>query len=479
MAVLSRLTVHPREVLGAALLILAAGTTGCGSGTGPSEPAGPVQAGGDTTVRATDANAFSLPVGNIPMTQRARFSVGNAFFKQPWVTAPASTAARDGLGPLFNTNTCQSCHIKDGRGHAPDAGETDVISLLVRLSIAPGEADADVLGKFGAVPHPVYGGQIQDQSVAGVPAEARVSMRYTPVDVTLADGKTVRLRRPELVLDRFGYGDPGDALQTSVRIAPAMIGLGLLESIPAADLRAAADPDDADGDGISGRVNTVWDFDARTTRIGRFGWKAGQPSVRQQTAAAFAGDMGLTTTLFPESECQPAQADCRNAPDGGSPEVSDNILAEVVFYSRHLGVPARRDVDAPSVQHGESLFRSVGCAACHQPHQQTGDMPDAPLLSNQRFMPYTDLLLHDMGDALADHRAEFAASGREWRTAPLWGIGLAKTVSENAGFLHDGRARSLLEAILWHGGEAQAARDAVVSMPTAEREALIDFLESL
>jgi len=340
---LSRLTVHPREVLGAALLILAAGTTGCGSGTGPSAPAGPVQVGGDTTVQATDANAFSLPVGNIPMTQRARFSVGNAFFKQPWVTAPASTAARDGLGPLFNTNTCQSCHIKDGRGHAPDAGETDVISLLVRLSIAPGEADADVLGKFGAVPHPVYGGQIQDQSVAGVPAEARVSMRYTPVDVTLADGKTVRLRRPELVLDRFGYGDPGDALQTSVRIAPAMIGLGLLESIPAADLRAAADPDDADGDGISGRVNTVWDFDAGTTRIGRFGWKAGQPSVRQQTAAAFAGDMGLTTTLFPESECQPAQADCRNAPDGGSPEVSDNILAEVVFYSRHLGVPARRN----------------------------------------------------------------------------------------------------------------------------------------
>jgi CxxC motif-containing protein (DUF1111 family) len=270
----------------------------------------------------------------------------------------------------------------------------------------------------------------------------------------------------------------------SPRVTPQMIGLGLLEAIPAADILAHADPDDADGDGISGRPNIVISDQFGVPMLGRFGLKAGKPSIREQSAAAFSGDMGLATVLHPEGwgDCTEAQGVCRAAPDGASaeaPEVGAEALDLVTFYARNLGVPARRDPGDPQVLAGKAAFYGAGCPACHVPKFVTGRLADQPAQSFQLIWPYTDLLLHDMGPGLADNRPEARATGREWRTAPLWGIGLTEQVAGTARFLHDGRARSLLEAVLWHGGEAQAARDAVAAMAAPDRAALIRFLESL
>jgi CxxC motif-containing protein (DUF1111 family) len=271
----------------------------------------------------------------------------------------------------------------------------------------------------------------------------------------------------------------------SPRVAPQMIGLGLLEAIPAADILAGADPDDADGDGISGRAQIVWSAAHGRPMLGRFGHKAGNATVLDQSAAAFAGDMGISNPLFPDGagDCTEVQAACRAAPHGDGEarvfEIDAEGLDLTVFYALNLGVPARRDVSDPEVLRGKQVFYDAGCTSCHTPKFVTHRLADQPAQSFQLIWPYTDLLLHDMGDGLADNRPEARADGREWRTAPLWGIGLTETVSGHTYFLHDGRARSLLEAILWHGGEAQAARDRVVGLPTGEREALLRFLESL
>jgi CxxC motif-containing protein (DUF1111 family) len=272
----------------------------------------------------------------------------------------------------------------------------------------------------------------------------------------------------------------------SPRVAPQMIGLGLLEAIPAADILALADPEDADGDGISGRPNIVWSVEYGTAMLGRFGLKAGAPTIRHQSAGAFAGDIGISTPLFaaPWGDCTGSQTDCRSAMHGGDAgqdgfELDADSLDLVTFYSRNLGVPARRGEGDPEVLRGKEIFNQTACIRCHQPAFVTHRLADQPEQSFQLIWPYTDLLLHDMGEGLADHRPEARATGTEWRTPPLWGIGLTEQVSGHSTFLHDGRARSLLEAILWHGGEAQASRDQVVTMPAADRAALIRFLESL
>lgn len=436
--------------------------------------------GGMGTVRVVGENAFSLPSATLSPSRRLDFSVGNSFFRNPWVIAPSSTDARDGLGPLFNTNACQNCHIKDGRGHPPAAEATNAVSMLVRLSIpAMTEADRALALVYGAVRSPVYGGQLQDMAVPGVPAEARVRLQWQQQAVTLSDGVTVVLRQPRLQVTDLAYGTLPADVQTSVRIAPPMIGLGLLEAIPEAALLALADPEDRNNDGISGRPNQVWDTLRQKTVVGRFGWKAGQPNLDQQNAAAFAGDMGLTSTLIGADDCTPIQKACRAAVHGGVPEVSDELRAKVLFYTRHLAVPGQRHNDNVEVQKGRQLFAHAGCAVCHVPSYVTAATASEPELSEQTIWPYTDLLLHDMGEGLADGRPEFIANAQEWRTPPLWGIGLAQVVNPQAGFLHDGRARTLLEAVLWHGGEAQAARSAVLALSTAERDALLAFLGSL
>ena len=443
-----------------------------------AEP-GEALSAGSATVRKADQNAFSLPSANLSPSRRLDFSVGNSFFRNPWVTAPATTTARDGLGPLFNTNACQNCHIKDGRGHPPSPDAHSAVSMLVRLSIPAGSEHAAIIQRLGVLAEPTYGNQLQDMANPGINPEGKVRVRYSTQQVSFTDGHLVELRTPSLVISQLGYGELHPDTLFSARIAPPMIGLGLLEAIPEAALLANADPDDRDGDGISGRANQVWDSAQQRTTLGRFGWKAGQPTLNQQNAEAFANDMGLTSGLVTQDNCSAAQPACRNAPDGGALEVSDNILASILFYTRNLGVPARRDVDAPQVLAGKNLFYQAGCQACHRATFTTAADAAEPELANQTIHPYTDLLLHDMGPGLADNRPEFLADGQEWRTPALWGIGLTEAVNGHTQFLHDGRARNLLEAILWHGGEAQAAKQQVLTFNADERSALLAFLNSL
>ncbi|WP_426113806.1 di-heme oxidoredictase family protein [Pseudomonas sp. DSP3-2-2] len=447
-----------------------------------AEP-GEALSGGAATVNKADRNAFSLPSANLSPVRRLDFSVGNSFFRSPWVIAPSTTTARDGLGPLFNTNACQNCHIKDGRGHPPENGDSNAVSMLVRLSIPDNPIHAELIKTAGILPEPTYGGQLQDMSIPGVTPEGRVRVEYEPLPVHFRDGTQVELRKPTLSITQLGYGPMHPETRASARIAPPMIGLGLLEAIPDAAILANADPDDADGDGISGRPNWVWDDTAQRVALGKFGWKAGQPNVNQQNIHAFSGDMGLTTSLRMFDDCTPAQTDCLAAPDGngpdGEPEVSDNILRLVLFYTRNLAVPARRDVENPQVLAGKNLFYKAGCQQCHTPQFKTAHDAAEPELADQVIRPYSDLLLHDMGEELADNRTEFQATGREWRTPPLWGIGLTQTVSGHTQFLHDGRARNLLEAVLWHGGEAQPAQRQVLAFDAEQRAALLAFLNSL
>ena len=423
--------------------------------------------GGLATMADLSENAFGHAAPNLTGDKELDFVSGNALFKRNWVTAPASTADLDGLGPVFNARSCSSCHELDGRGR-PEIGT----GLLFRLSVPGAGSHGGPLG------HPNYGGQLNTRGIMGVAGEANVDIQYVEVDGAYPDGEKYSLRMPIYQFLDSGYGDISDAM-TSPRVGNHLIGLGLLEAIDDATLLAAADPDDSDGDGISGKANKVWDIASESKKVGRFGWKANQPSVRQQVAGAFVGDMGLTSTLFPKQPCASTQQDCNDAPGGGEPEVRDDYMDKVVLYTAALAVPKRRDWDKPEVLKGKKLFMEVGCASCHTPKIQTGQNGEIPEFYNQTIRPFTDLLLHDMGDDLADNRPDYEATGNEWRTPPLWGLGLMQTVSKHNFLLHDGRARGFEEAILWHGGEAGQAKEQFKSLSREDRAALIKFLESL
>ncbi|WP_069299036.1 di-heme oxidoredictase family protein [Neptunicoccus sediminis] len=442
---------------------------------------------GAASVRVRDSrDAFSAMSGNMPFARELDFKVGNGIFRKLWVSSPSSTLASDGLGPLFNARSCQRCHLKDGRGHPPEPGDENAVSFLMRISVpTPERVTSDLESYLSTRPDPVYGSQIQDAGLAGHKAEARIGVSYTETEIPLSGGEIAVLRKPLFTLDDLGYGPLAKGAVLSPRVAPQMIGLGLLEAIPAADILSREDPDDADGDGISGRANIVWSAELQRPMLGRFGLKAGQPSIRDQTAAAFLGDIGISSSLHDAAygDCTPAQDVCVAAVHGDQDErvfeVDSETLDLVTFYSRNLGVPKRRNVNDPQVLRGKQVFYQTGCTACHTPNFVTNRLKNQPEQSFQLIWPYTDMLLHDMGAGLADNAPEARASGSEWRTPPLWGIGLTKDVSGHTRFLHDGRARNLLEAVLWHGGEAQASRDTVIQMPPSDRAALIRFLESL
>ncbi|MDP3315360.1 MAG: di-heme oxidoredictase family protein [Devosia sp.] len=446
--------------------------------------------GGKATVKKRiNGDIFSFSSANLSFEQEEQFKLGNALFRKLWVSSPSSTQASDGLGPLFNARGCQNCHLKDGRGHTPSGADDDAVSMFLRLSV-PAHTDAEMQaladGSAKVIPEPTYGGQLQDFAVPGLQAEGRMVIDYTDVPVTLGDGTVVTLRAPSYSVADLGYGPMAPDVMLSPRVTPQMIGLGLIEQIPPEDILVHADPDDADGDGVSGRPNRVRDPVTGEIALGRFGWKAGAASIRAQSADAFAGDLGISTPLVmrPHGDCMAAQAECLALPTGeqerlGPSEAPDPVLDLVTFYSQNLGVPQRRDAGDPTVLAGKAAFYGAGCALCHVPKFVTSRAGENPALRFQLIWPYSDFLLHDMGDGLADHRPEGQADGYEWRTAPLWGIGLTETVSGHTEFLHDGRARNLTEAILWHGGEANAARDAFAAMPKLEREALLKFVESL
>ena len=444
--------------------------------------------GGATTVRRRQTReAFSQSSANLAFEDELTFKVGNGLFRKLWVSSPSSTLASDGLGPLFNARSCQRCHLKDGRGHPPAPGDGNAVSFLLRLSqpAQPTGTMADVADYLASAPDPTYGTQLQDAGLPAVPAEYQLGVAYSEVSIALSGGEVASLRQPTYTTRALSYGALHPDTQISPRVAPQMIGLGLLEAIPASDILAGADPMDNDGNGVSGRANVVWSTRWQQPMLGRFGLKAGQPTLVDQNAQAFAGDIGISSPLHPApyGDCTEVQVACRSAPHGDGDdrefEIDGEILELVTFYSRNLAVPARGDVADPNVLRGKQVFHAVGCADCHRPSFVTHRLSDRVAQSFQLIWPYTDLLLHDMGAGLADGFHEGRATGREWRTPPLWGIGLTKAVSGHTQFLHDGRARNLLEAVLWHGGEAQAARDRVIELPPPERADLIRFLESL
>jgi CxxC motif-containing protein (DUF1111 family) len=428
--------------------------------------------GGVATVNNATEEAFGFAYAGLTPDQATDFGVGNSFFRQSWVSAPSSTTARDGLGPFYNAVACASCHFKDGRGRPPMYDGELGRGLLLRLSIAGTDPHGGALGD------PVYGGQLQDNAILGPTIKGYVSITYQTITETFEDGTTVQLQKPVYTISNPGYGALAAGGMISPRIANQIIGLGLLEAVPDATILGFADASDSDGNGISGRPNYVYDVESNSQKMGRFGWKANQPSVKQQVAAAFLNDMGITSYTFPNDYCPPG-VDCDSYPNGGTPEITDISFDRVVLYSRALAVPVRRNHNDQSVLRGKQLFNDINCAACHKPKMQTGSSYFIPGYANQTIRPYTDLLLHDMGSGLADNATDFLATGTEWRTPPLWGIGLVETVNKHTNFLHDGRARNITEAILWHGGEAQAAKDKFKKLSVAEREDLLKFLNSL
>ena len=369
--------------------------------------------GGNGTRPLTSEKAFEFQNANSPSNHQTPFSFGNRLFNTNWVQEPASVATFDGLGPMFNRVSCSGCHTRDGRGQPPENNHGPMQSMLLRLSV-PG------IGEHGGViPVPNYGDQLSERSLPELSPEGRVLITYVERSGRYADGVPYPLRHPDYTITETAYGPLPDNLLLSPRVAPQMIGLGLLQSVPEATLNGLADPDDSNNDGISGRPNIVWDAALETHVLGRFGWKANQPTLLQQNARAAAGDIGLSTSLFPNQNCRPAQSECAAIISGGTPEISE-----------------------------------------------------------QTFHPFTDLLLHDMGPDLADNRPDFAASGSEWRTAVL-GTGLGPD-SQPTPIPAARRSRPWFgEAILWHGGEGEAAKQAFRTLPKADRDNLVAFLNSL
>jgi len=418
-------------------------------------------------------NCFGQPGSNLSESAEAHFVTGNSFFRTNWVTAPGSVKIFDGLGPLMNAISCGSCHFKDGRGR-PQAFNEALKGLVFRLSIPGGDQHNAPLGD------PNYGGQFQDKSILLVEHEGSVSTTYDEVIYVYPDKRSVKLRKPVYQFYDLKYGKLASKLTVSPRIAQQLPGLGLLQNIPDEVVLSMTDERDANGDGISGKVNYVWDETEKKTMLGRFGWKANQSSLVQQVAAAFVNDIGITSSLYQEENLSPLQlTHFSRFTDGGTPEITDENLKKVVTYIKLLAVPAQRDQQNPKVLQGRELFDQIKCSTCHIPVMQTGDADTIDALNRQTIRPYTDLLLHDMGQGLTDNRADFLASGSEWRTAPLWGIGMLQTVNKYCFLLHDGRARNFEEAILWHGGEAAGSRKYFSQLSQDEREALICFLKSL
>ena len=438
---------------------------------------------GPFTTGETGANAFAIPYAGLDKEQSRVFADGLLQFNEEWVVAPARGVW--GLGPTFNEDRCIQCHVNNGRGIAPEAGQAAERGTLVRLSVSGKTKEG------GPLPHPHYGEQLQNRGIEGrVPAEGKAVFRYEEKTVAFADGETITLRKPRVEFRDLQFGDIGAETMLSVRVAQQMVGLGLLEAVPESTILEIAGAQA--NTGFAGRPNYVWDVEADKKVLGRFGWKANQPSLRQQTAAAFHGDIGATTYLFTEENCPAVQTLCVELPSaskcGGQggctgnmfrPEVVPSRLTNITFYLQTLSVPARRNTSDPAFKRGETLFDEAQCSACHLPELRAGAKAFVPVAANLTFRPYTDLLLHDMGEELADHRPDFDASGREWRTAPLWGIGLIETVNGKATLLHDGRARNITEAILWHGGQAEPAREIFRNMPKPDREALVVFVSSL
>ncbi len=467
-----------RRPLWASTYLFGLALAGCGGGSDPvatnAPPFDPAEEfpGGATTSSLSSSLAFSRPLANLNLAEADDFFIGNSLFNITWVTAPASVVNRDGLGPLFNARSCSACHTLDGRGRPPIEPDEPLLGLVLKLvqdTVTPAGVSAG---------DAVYGDQLHPFGVFGVDGESSPSVTYEIIDGVYTDGTPYELRSPIYQSGAPNYGDFEGSIFLAPRVAPAVFGLGLLDTIPEQDVLAWADPNDLNADGIRGRANWVPLIGGGLT-LGRYGWKLGQPTLLQQSAAAFRDDIGITSELFPEQNSSAAQGIDEELFSGGDPEIPLDSLDQVDFYMHTLAPPKRRDVSAPNVRRGREQFFSAGCADCHRPTFETGTAGSIVELQQQRIFPYTDLLLHDMGPGLADGRVEHQAGGSDWRTPPLWGIGLLEVVNGHQFLLHDGRARGVAEAILWHAGEGLAARDLFLQLSASERQDLVDFVEDL
>lgn len=421
--------------------------------------------GGFATVFDETSKSFSHEIDGLSVNNQHVHELGDKAFEQTFVSAPSPI--NSGLGPVFNNVSCISCHHNDGKG-TPTAGFT-TSSLLFRISAEGKDEHGAPLGISG------YGTQLQDVAVFGKKPEVGINIQYTDVPVTYPDGSVTILRKPAYAVLNAYLGLPSNYL-LSPRLAPPVFGLGLLENISESTLLSFTDENDANGDGISGKANYVYDAYTNKTEIGRFGLKANNPTILTQVAGAYNQDIGITNYVFShESSENQLQSDGLK----DDPELADSILNAVRFYIQTLAVPARRNITDPETKTGEQIFIQLNCIVCHKQTIQTAVNINLPQLSNQRIHPYTDLLLHDMGEGLADNRNDFLATGSEWRTAPLWGIGLFQKTNGIPYYLHDGRARTIEEAILWHGGEAEKSKQQFMQLTKTDRDRLIKFINSL
>ncbi|WP_018693503.1 di-heme oxidoreductase family protein [Algicola sagamiensis] len=441
-----------------------------------------LQPGGETTASVESSGNYIVPAANLSKRMQKEFWLGRAAFKQPWVIAPSSTTARDGVGPLFNARSCMSCHRGGGRGYAP---EDAIMTPSVLFRVA--KKDGQEVQKES-----VYGGQLQPMAIPAqsadrkLQAEAKVAVHFEPIHGQFDDGEKYTLKRPIFTFSNWSHGNIEPGYGLSPRYAPVVYGMGLLEAIPEEALVALEDPEDQNQDGISGRLNRVVEIETGEIRIGRFGLKAKHPTLAQQVGGAFQGDLGLTNRFFQEEPCSKQQLFCQEvaqSTDGTNLshqyEVQEQSFDATVYFNQLMAVPEARDLMSPQTIQGRTLFYKIGCQHCHQPSYTTAQTYPIPELANQKIWPFTDLALHDMGPDLADGTTEFLANGQEWRTPPLWGIGTQQKQFPSAGFLHDGRAKTIMEAILWHGGEAEQQRNQVRALSKKERVALIHYLESI
>ncbi|TYL47708.1 di-heme oxidoredictase family protein [Marinomonas sp. IMCC 4694] len=432
------------------------------------------------------ASDYTHPISGISAHQKLEHKIGEAIFQKLWVPAPSSTTASDGLGPLYNARSCQNCHVNNGRGHAPEAhiNGASVPSFVVRLGKNTASASSTIEGIFPHIGDSRYGHQFQHHNAPGIEPEGDYHLTYLTQIETFDDGTTVELRQPKLHWNTLNYGKLDALTGHTLLVSPPLVGMGLLDHIPDDVILANSDPDDLDNDGISGRPNRIL-IDGNI-QLGRFGYKATTARLSEQNQQAFNIDLGLSTPILPNAsgDCTVFQQGCVNSPNGNSVhldnlEVDRQQMRLVNVFIALSAPPAMRRLQDPSFLAGKRLFDQGRCASCHTPKMHTGENSTFQGLNNRTFYPFTDMLLHDMGEGLASGFPAFSAQPREWRTAPLWGIGLSETVSKRQGFLHDGRARTLEEAILWHGGEAQPSQQFYKALNSADRKTLIHFLESL
>ncbi len=422
------------------------------------------------SVSRENREAFAAPIPSLNLNKMRLFTGGRHLFRRSWTPAPSSVKSLDGLGPVFNRVSCSGCHVKDGRGKPPEENSNKFKSMVIKLSLIKNNL---------IYPDPKYGYQLNDKAILGVPFEGKAKINYLTKIVSFEDETTVSLSKPIYSFDNLSFGPFDINTKHSGRVAPAVFGLGLIEAINENDILSKADPEDQDKDGISGRPHYILDVPSKTLKIGKYGWKATRATLLHHITGAASQDMGLTSSIFPDKNCMPVQKDCKEKISGGTPEISDDQIDRLLLYMQTLAAPLQRNKNDKAVLQGHDLFTKIGCNKCHTESYKTGEHQIHKELSHKIITPYSDFLLHDMGPDLDDKVSEGDASSSEWKTPPLWGIGLVEKVNKHTRFLHDGRAKSIEEAIIWHGGEAENSKNKYLKLNKKDRNYLLKFLNSL